>query len=83
MMGASLSTLIFERQWTKKFEMFLWPNHCQAQIEMFVADEAYSLCTDSMKPYPSRHLAHGQLIYNYRFSRAIRIIENAFGILAN
>lgn len=50
---------------------------------MFVADETFPLCTDLMNPYPSRHLTHDQRIYNYRLSRAKRVIENAFGILSN
>ena len=50
---------------------------------MFVGDGAYPLRIDLMKPYPFRQLDQNQRIFNYRLSRTRRVVENAFGILAN
>ncbi|XDV18757.1 hypothetical protein PO909_024389 [Leuciscus waleckii] len=50
---------------------------------MFVGDEAYPLRSDLMKPYPFRQMDHSQRVLNNRLSRARRVVENAFGILAN
>ena len=50
---------------------------------MIVSDEAFPLTEHIMKPYARRNLTHGQAIFNYRLSRARRISENAFGILAS
>ena len=48
-----------------------------------VGDDAYSLSLQMMKPYPHRNMDKAKRIFNYCLSRARRVVENAFGILAN
>ena len=50
---------------------------------VFLGDDAFALKSFMMKPYPQQNLTLGKRVYNYRHSRARRISENLFGILAN
>ena len=58
------------------------PNSQTIMPYFLVGDEAFPLKSWLMKPIPRRGLNKEERVFNYRLSRARRVVENAFGILA-
>lgn len=59
------------------------PNSDRILPFTFIGDDAFGLRPHMMKPYPLQNLAVDKRVFNYRLSRARRVVENVFGILAS
>jgi len=59
------------------------PNDDRDTPFFLVGDDAFPLRTWMMKPFSHRQMSKEEAIFNYRLSRARRIVENGFGILAH
>ena len=57
------------------------PGHRTPVPWFFVGDAAFALAPWMQKPYPQRGTTRSERLYNYRHSRARRIVENGFGLL--
>lgn len=59
------------------------PNSTIITPHVFLGDEAFPLNSDFLRPYPRSNLNNIRRIFNYRLSRARRLVECTFGILSN
>lgn len=57
------------------------PNSQKILPFVFLGDDAFGLTKNVMRPYPQSAL-NVKRIFNYRLSRACRVIENTSGILS-
>ena len=58
------------------------PNDNENVPYFFIGDDTFALRETMMKPYSHRTLNRDERIFNYWLSRARRVVENTFGILA-
>ena len=59
------------------------PNSTRVLPFVFIGDDAFGLKPHMMKPYPLQNLPIDKRVFNYRLSRARRVVENVFGIAAS
>ena len=58
-----------------------FPNSETCLPFVFVADDAFGLKENMMKPFPSQNCTLEEKVFDYRLSRDRRIIESSFGIV--
>lgn len=91
--GAASDAMVFNqcdlRQALEAGDIEGWPEpdplpHDTQDVPYYlIGDDAFALRSYMMKPFGTRVLTQDERIYNYRVSRARRVVENSFGILVN
>ncbi|XP_039280642.1 protein ANTAGONIST OF LIKE HETEROCHROMATIN PROTEIN 1-like [Nilaparvata lugens] len=60
------------------------PGRNKPMPHVILADDAFALDINVMKPYAGKHnLGSKERVFNYRLSRARRIVENVFGMMSS
>lgn len=80
--GASTLSRALDEGWLNIPPPTQLPNSEKTLPHVILGDEAFPLKPYLIRPYPRRELNHAHKIFNYRLSRARRLIENVFGIMA-
>ncbi|XP_063794791.1 uncharacterized protein LOC134956748 [Pseudophryne corroboree] len=80
--GCLKDTIFYERLLSNQLHLPEAESCKNGMNFVFVADEAFALHEHILKPFPQRSLTHEKRIFNYRLSRARRVVKNAFGILS-
>lgn len=78
--GVIEQTTFFKKLVNSKLDL---PQHTETKENLPFIFWAFTLLPSFLKPYSHRNLTHDERIFNYRCSRARRVVENAFGILAS
>jgi len=85
--GVLRNTSFFKKLDTDKLKLpheEILPNTDVSLPYVFVTDAAFPLSTNMMKPYSGVYeKGNAKRIFNYRLSRARRVVENVFGIMVS
>ena len=80
---SAIGKLFFSKETNLPNPEYIINSHVFCQIPYYlVGDDAFPLQQWLMKPYPGQGTQENQAIFNYRLSKARRVIKNPFGILA-
>nr|CAI5854846.1 unnamed protein product [Callosobruchus analis] len=84
--GAFRETTFFKKLEKNKLNVPIpepLPGRQVMQPYVILGDDAFALSEHLMKPFPGLQLDKDSRIYNYRLSRARRVIENTFGLMCS
>ena len=83
LLQSAIGKSLFKKEMNLPNPEYVKNPHAFGQISYYlVGDDAFSLQQWLMKPYPGQGIQENQAIFNYWLSRAHKVIENAFGMLA-